>query len=123
MVQIDVRTKTMSAVALECRTLGHMPARIPVPAARRLELRDRGQKMLRIVCARRVHDEGCGRWRELIIDIETGEIVSDRGDYTDKDRYLVQTPGTGRLPRREARKAFFKRVGEPKETRVRRTKT
>jgi len=122
MSKIDARTKTMSAVALACRTLGHMPVLVPVPAADRLAYRDKGQRMLRILCARRINDQGCGRWREIILDIDTDEVISERGDYTNKDQYLVQAKGTGRLPRRAARGAFFKVVGEPKQTRPRRTK-
>jgi len=120
MARIDVRTKTMSKVALACRSLGHMPTLVPIPAADRLELRDKGQRMIHIVCARRIDDQGCSRWRKLILDIDTGEVISDRGDYTNRDQYLVQTPGTGRLRRSDARQAFFRVVGEPKDTRPRR---
>jgi len=106
--QVDVRTKTMSAAALTCRTLGHAMSPVPVKPARRMELRQLGQYAIRVVCLR-----GCSRWREQVFDDATDELVSTKGDYTDKDSYLVQQHGTGRLPRTAARGAYRRKVGEP----------
>jgi len=106
--RIDARTRTMSVAALTCRTLGHALTPVPVKAERRLELRQRGQYAIRVVCQR-----GCSRWREQVFDAATDELVYTKGDYTDKDTYLVQQRGTGRLPRQAARAAFRQKVGEP----------
>jgi hypothetical protein len=107
--QIDVRTKTMTAAALTCRRLGHAMTAVPVPPRRRLELRRLGQYAERLVCLR-----GCTRWREDVSDAATEELVSSHGGYIDKAGYLIQTRGTGRLPRTAAKAAYRKRVGAPK---------
>lgn len=106
--QIDARTKTMSAAALACRKLGHAMTPVPVAAARRMELRQLGQYADRLICLR-----GCGRWREDVFAIDGDELVARSGDYLDKESYLVQQKGTGRLPREAARRAYRQRVGEP----------
>jgi len=106
--KIDARTKTMSPAALRCRTLGHAMEFVPVTPARRMELRQLGQYAERVVCLR-----GCSRWREQVFDAETNELVAQTGNYTDKDSYLLQAKGTGRLPRSAARAAFHAVVGEP----------
>lgn len=107
--QIDARTKTMSAAALACRRLGgHAMTPVPVATARRLELRQLGQYAERLVCLR-----GCSRWREDVFDGQTHELVARRGSYLDKDSYLVQGGGGGRLPQAAARAAYRKMVGEP----------
>jgi len=106
--KIDARTKTMSAAALRCRTLGHAMEFVPVTPARRLELRQLGQYAERVVCLR-----GCSRWREQVFDAQTHELVAQSGNYTDKDSYLVQARGTGRLPRSAARAAYHAMVAEP----------
>lgn len=106
--KIDARTKTMSAAALRCRTLGHAMEFVPVSPARRLELRQLGQYAERVVCLR-----GCSRWREQVFDADTDELVGQSGNYTDKDSYLLQTKGMGRLPRSAARAALHAQLGEP----------
>lgn len=107
--RVDARTKTMSATALTCRTLSHAMTPIPVPAARRLELRQLGQYEIRMVCMRM-----CTRWRRDVFDADTNVLVSSKGGYGTPDTYLVQAHGTGRLPRTAARAAFRAVVGEPK---------
>lgn len=107
--RIDVRTKTMTRQALTCRTYGHAPQPIPVPARRRAELRQRGQYADRCVCLR-----GCTRWWENIYDLDTHELVARRSGYLDKDGYLIHDRGSGRLPRAAARAAWRKVVGPPK---------
>lgn len=106
--QIDVRTKTMSTAAKKCRTIGHAMEFVPVSPARRLELRQRGQYAERLVCLR-----GCSRWREQVFDAATDELVGQTGNYTDKDSYLLQAKGTGRLSRAAARAAYHQAVGDP----------
>lgn len=106
--RIDARTKTMSTAALTCRTLGHCMVQVPVKPERRSELRKLGQYAIRVVCLR-----GCSRWREQVFDDATDEYCYSKGDYTDKDSYLVQARGTGRLPRTAARAAFRRAVAEP----------
>lgn len=110
--KIDVRTKTMSPAAKKCRTIGaHAMDFVPVSPARRLELRQRGQYAERMVCLR-----GCSRWREQVFDENTDELVATSGGYLDKDSYLVQARGTGRLPRAAARAAYHSSVSEPELT-------
>jgi hypothetical protein len=107
--KIDVRTKTMSPAAKKCRTIGaHAMDFVPVSPARRLELRQRGQYAERMVCLR-----GCSRWREQVFDADTDELVAQSGGYLDKDSYLVQARGTGRLPRAAARAAYHSSISDP----------
>lgn len=106
--QIDSRTKTMSAVALTCRTFGHGMVEKPTPRARELELRKLGQYEQRLVCFR-----GCTRWHTNICDSATDEVISSTGGYGDKQSYLVQERGTGRLSRQAARGAYRRRVPRP----------
>lgn len=115
--QIDVRTRTMSVVALACRTEGHWMGDVAVPARMRTEYHAKGQRLLRLECHRRINGQGCGRWREIITDMDTGELIGQRGSYEDADEYLVQTSGTGRLLRAAARVAYHTRVGERKDYR------
>lgn len=104
--RVDVRTKTMSVEALECRSLGgHAYTRVPIPAIERAELNKLGQRKIKVVCGR-----GCSRWRAITVDKATGEIISREGDYSDPKTYLVQDRGTGRLPSDAARVAFFMAV-------------
>jgi hypothetical protein len=112
MPQIDVRTKTMSRAALKCRALGHAMDDVAIPPRLRAEFHAKGQRLIRLVCLR-----GCSRWRELIVDMESNEIIGARGNYTEADSYLVQETGTGRLPKAAARAAYFVRVGERKDYR------
>ncbi len=104
-VRVDERTKTMSVEALMCRTIGHAPTIIPTPTHERVELSRKGQRKIKTVCG-----NGCGRWRDVVIVKSSGEVVSMSGSYSDPKSYLVQQRGSGRLPRTEARKAFFAAV-------------
>lgn len=103
--QIDARTKTMSAQALTCRSLGHSPVLKPTPPAVRADYRKKGQRLVRITCG-----NGCSYWREIIMDIATGETIGAKSGYDNPADYLVQTPGAGRLPRSAARVAFFEHM-------------
>ncbi len=100
--QIDVRTQTMSAEALTCRTFGHAIAPVDTPAALRARHRRHGERLIMLRCSR-----GCSYWRDLIVDLYNGEEIRVRSGYTDPASYLVQEHGTGRLRRAAARAAFF----------------
>ncbi len=115
MPRIDVRTKTMSDVALKCRTWGHAMDEVEVAPRVRAEHHAKGQRLLRIECLREVAGDKCGRWREVITDMNSGEIIGQRGNYLDGETYLVQNGG-GRLPRAAARVAYYQRRGEVKGT-------
>lgn len=110
MARVDPRTKTMSDEALTCRTLGHAPVPVPVPARERAALARIGQYMIHLKCLR-----GCTRWRKDIYRTSDDELVSSNGNYEDKKSYLVQERGTGRMPRSAARRAWRRRVGVPKD--------
>ncbi len=101
--RIDARTRTMSTVTLACRSLGHGMVEKKVPRARELELKQLGQYEVQMVCFR-----GCGRWRNVICDAATDEVVGQSGNYTDKS-YLVAEHGTGRLGRAASRGAYRQR--------------
>lgn len=105
-VQIDARTKTMSDQALMCRSIGHAKVLVPTAPATRAEYRKKGQRLARIKCG-----NGCGYWRELILDRNTGDLIGARSGYDNPSDYLVQTPGAGRLPASAARVAFFEHAG------------
>ncbi len=102
--RIDARTKQMSNTTLACRTLGHGMVEKPVPRDRELELKRLGQYEIRMVCFR-----GCGRYRSVICDAGTDEVIGAGGSgYTDKT-YQVPERGSGRLPRAAARAAYRSR--------------
>lgn len=109
--QIDNRTKTMSLVALTCRTFGHAYVEAKVPRARELELKQVGQYEIRMVCSR-----GCSRHRECLFDLATDEPIGESGGYYNADEYLVQAHGTGRLPRAAARGAYVQQRARPTRT-------
>lgn len=115
MPAIDKRTKTMSDVALKCRALGHAMDEVEVAPRIRAEHHARGQRLVRIECLRELGGMTCGRWREVVTDMSTGELISQRGNYQDPDTYLVQG-GAGRLSRAAARVAYYHRRGEVKGT-------
>lgn len=98
--RVDPRTKTMSAEALTCRTLGHAPTQIPVPADERRAHREQGKRLIKTVCLR-----DCSYWRNVVVDLGTGERTC-RSGYTDRDSYCVMAKGTGRLPQSEATLAW-----------------
>jgi hypothetical protein len=104
--QIDVRTKTMSDTALMCRSFGHSPVIVPTAPAVRADFRKLGQRLVRIKCG-----NGCSYWREIIIDMATGETIGAKSGYDNPQEYLVQETGSGRLPRGSARVAFFEHAG------------
>lgn len=105
-VRVDARTKTMSNEALLCRSIGHAKVLVPTAPAVRAEYRKKGQRLARIKCS-----NGCGYWRELILDFASGELIGARSGYDNPSEYLVQTEGGGRLPTAAARVAFFEHAG------------
>lgn len=104
--RIDARTKTMSDQALMCRSFGHSKVLVPTAPAVRADYRKKGQRLARIKCG-----NGCGYWREIILDMSNGETIGTRSGYDNPGEYLVQTQGAGRLPTSAARVAFFEHVG------------
>ncbi len=103
-VEVDDRTAGMTLEALRCRRLGHSWIDLPIGKARRAELAGRGLSELIVQCER-----GTLRMIETV-DLETWEVVSKRPDGGYPPGYLVP-PGSGRLPRAEARKAYMVRRG------------
>lgn len=104
-VQLDARTNTMSTTALMCRSIGHATTLVPTAPKVRREFLALGQRLMRLKCSR-----GCSYWRELILDANTGELIGARSGYDNPEEYLVQTPGSGRLPRAAARVAFLEHL-------------
>jgi hypothetical protein len=100
--EIDERTSTMSVEALTCRSWGHSKVMVPTPAAERKKYTARGQRLVMIRCPR------CTYCRDIVVDFFSGEQISAKAWYErgGKD-YLVQTPGSGRLPQSAARSALF----------------
>jgi hypothetical protein len=101
-VQVDERLQTMSAEALTCRSWGHAPLLLPVPAPEAVKHRRMGQKLVLIGCRNQ-----CGYHRRVVLDGGSKEVISDHTKYDDPRSYLVQKRGTGRVRRRESRNAFF----------------
>jgi hypothetical protein len=103
---VDERTDDLSDEALYCRSWGHRWELRPLSGARFQELLSKG-----LTESFRYCDNGCGsEWIELY-DVETFEVRQTIRKYpkkSDHSNYLI-TPGSGRLPRREARKANFAR--------------
>jgi hypothetical protein len=105
--RVDARTKTMSHEAKTCRSWGHSSVPLPTPAKLRMEYRQKGQRYKKLVCSR-----GCSYWRLYILDRATGDVISSTSGYTNPAEYLVQTKGTGRLPKAAARAAWFREEGD-----------
>ncbi len=92
----------MSAEALTCRSFGHSMTLVPTPPTVAADYRRRGHRLVRLTCVR-----GCSYWRELLMDLYTGENLGARSGYRSPEDYLVREQGAGRLPRGAARVAFF----------------
>lgn len=104
-VQLDERTNTMSTTALMCRGIGHAMTIVPTAPGIRAGYRRLGQRLMRLKCSR-----GCTYWRDLILDADTGELLGAKSGYGSPADYLVQSPGSGRLPRAAARVAFLEHI-------------
>lgn len=101
--QIDTRTQTMSATALQCRTFGHHVTMLPTPAKLRASHKRDGERLIQLRCTR-----DCGYSRDLVVDFWSGESLRERTWYAEGGKdYLVQGHGMGRLPKSAARAAFF----------------
>ncbi len=99
---VDDRTDGMSRDALACRATNHAWLLVPQNAKRREELLTHGQVEWVRTCS-----GGCGgRWTQ-VFNAYTWDVVVDHREYTDPT-YKVPK-GTGRLPKKEARKAYFAR--------------
>jgi hypothetical protein len=102
---IDPRTSTMSLEALTCRHRGHPWDYVPLGPVRRAELRRLGQTELLSWCPR------CeSRKTELLSLPDLDPVRQPKIDYSDEYLLAAQDKGTGRLPRREAKKAMFARL-------------
>jgi hypothetical protein len=99
-VQVDERTAKMTEQALRCRDEGHSWRRIePPPNIVRQNWKNG--------FVERVRECACGcEWRQ-VYERHHFIIIENKRTYP-KVGYLV-APGTGRLPRNEARKAAFVR--------------
>ncbi len=102
-VQVDSRVQKLSDASVLCRTLGHARDILPQGRARRAELAPQGQREQILRCSR------CSWTQPLLIDSATGDVIgAGSGKYP--DGYLLPR-GSGRLPRSEARKELFARLG------------
>jgi hypothetical protein len=100
--ELDERTELLNPQALSCRGYQHAMVRRPVPAERYLEMAEMGYREEVWICG-----SGCGYTRTVVYDRASGDIVESHTVYTDKE-YLVPS-GTGRLAKRDARKALWVR--------------
>ncbi len=99
---VDDRTAEMTHETLACRSDSHWWGVLPTTAKRRAELAELAERGLRerlALCHR------CSAERRQIIDAETFDVISSSIKYP--EGYLLKEKGAGRLPRREARKAFY----------------
>ncbi len=101
---VDERTENMTLEALGCRRLGHAWNERPQGKRRRAELRTQGQDASVLTCAR------CTLTIVEITDLETFDVISRKPEGGYPPGYLAPK-GSGRLPRREARKAYAARRG------------
>ncbi len=96
---VDERTEGMTTEALECRKFGHAWNERPQGKKRRAELRRQGLDSSVLACAR------CTLTVVEVIDLDTYDVISRTPEGGYPPGYLVPK-GSGRLPRREARKAY-----------------
>lgn len=100
-LQIDDRTDQVSDEALYCRAYGHRWYMKPMSESRLRETLRNG-----LIESDRFCENGCGsEWLE-IVDARTFETVQTRRRYA--EGYLI-SPGSGRLPKPEAKKSRFAR--------------
>lgn len=98
---IDDRTTSMSEDVLACRSDSHWWRTAPSGSKQRernADLLADGLRERHSTCAR------CTAERKQLVDVETYEVVSSTIKYP--DGYLLKEKGSGRLLRREARRAF-----------------
>jgi hypothetical protein len=99
-LQLDHRTNDMTEEALECRGWNHLWQRQTLPPNQVLAMLAQGY-------AEAVRNCRCGAvWRQ-VYDANSFDVVLDRHDYPNTG--FKVPPGTGRLNKREARKAAFAR--------------
>lgn len=100
-LEADDRTDDMSLDALQCRSMNHPWARVPLSPSRRAELTKLGQTEWVWNCAR------CDAQRSDRFELPHFTTLATTINYP--DNYLCPK-GTGRLRRAEARKALFMRA-------------
>lgn len=98
----DERTEDMTTEALECRRFGHAWNERPQGKKRRAALRRKGQDASVLQCAR------CTLTVVEVVDLDTYDVISRKPEGGYPPGYLAPR-GSGRLPRREARKAYAAR--------------
>lgn len=101
-VTVDERTAAMSTTAKKCRGRQHNWDEVPTESSRRLELIQFGQAEISEICS------VCKSTRKTVIDAKTGDIIGSP-QRTYSEDYLIgkEFKGSGRLPKREARKAYL----------------
>lgn len=100
-ITIDARTRHMTGEALMCRAVNHPWQRTPLTPSRKRELLRNGQTETVWHCLR------CGSRRTDRFTLPDFDTVSSKIEYA--EGYLVgkEFAGSGKLPRREARKAMY----------------
>ena len=100
-VTVDARTQAMTIEALMCRSMNHPWQRTPLGQSRKRELLKLGQTESIWYCLR------CGSRRIDRFELPTFDTISSKIEYS--PGYLVDKSfaGSGKLPRREARKAMY----------------
>lgn len=102
-IEVDDRTKDMTLEVLMCRSNSHPWTPLPISSSRRDELMDRGVTELVDTCLR------CDLNRYQTFELGTGDMLDSWIDYKRNPDYLIKEKGTGRLSRREAKKALLVR--------------
>lgn len=100
-LQVDERADQISDESLTCRSYGHRWVVMPMSEAQLRETLKNGYIENQRFC-----ENGCGsEWLE-VLDAHSFQTVSTKRRYA--DGYLIK-PGSGRLPRYEAKKYRFVR--------------
>lgn len=102
-IETDARTDEMSAQALQCRSMNHPWQRIPLSPSRRRQLLTLGQTESTWICMR------CTAERTDLFELPTFDTLVSKIRYPEGYLMAKEFKGTGKLPRREARKALFVR--------------
>ena len=100
-IQLDDRTQGMSLEALLCRSMNHPWQRTPLSPSRRRELLKLGETETTWYCLR------CSSQRIDRFSLPDFETLSSKIEYAEGYLVAKQFAGSGRLPRREARKAMY----------------
>lgn len=102
-LELDVRTDTMPAAVLMCRSMSHPWQRVPTPGPRRTELLKDGLVEWQWHCLR------CGSTRIDLFSLPGFEQVRTNIRYCQDYLMARKHKGSGRLPRAATRKAMYVR--------------